>query len=213
MAAPPAILGEGPYGALLSVLERSKALGFLGPGPVEPHIGRALDALPLIPARAHRLLDLGSGGGVPGLPLVLALPTTQWVLLDGSVTRTRFLVEAARVLGVESRVEVVTLRAEEAGRRADLRGTFDVVVARSFGPPAVTAECSAPLLVVGGVLVVAEPPAAPVERWPETGLETLGLEKEALITRPSTFQVLRQTQACPERYPRRTGIPAKRPLF
>lgn len=210
------ILGEGPFGALLAVLGRSKELGFLGPGPVEPHIDRALDALRLIssaPAAPRRFLDLGSGGGLPGLPLALALPGSQWMLLDGSVTRTRFLRDAVAELGLTDRVAVETARAEEAGRRGDLRGTFDVVVVRSFGPPAVTAECAAPFLVVGGVMVVAEPPEGSEDRWPEEGLRRLELARGARVADPSAFQVLRQAGPCPDRYPRRTGIPAKRPLF
>ncbi|HET6966289.1 MAG TPA: hypothetical protein VFH58_16050, partial [Acidimicrobiales bacterium] len=104
-------------------------------------------------------------------------------------------------------------RAEEAGRRPDLRGTFDVVVARSFGGPAVTAECGAPFLVAGGRLVVAEPPGGSADRWPAEGLEVLGLRPVEAMTEPSAFQVLLQQEPCPERFPRRTGIPAKRPLF
>lgn len=195
-------------------MERSRELGFLGPGPIEPHIRRALDALSLLPAAARRALDLGSGGGLPGLPLALARADVQWVLLDGSVTRAEFLRWAAAQLGLEpDRVEVVASRAEEAGRQADLRGTFDVVVARSFGAPAVTAECGAPFLVAGGLLVVAEPPGGAAERWPADGLDMLGLRPLEAVAEPSAFQVLVQERPCPDRFPRRTGIPAKRPLF
>ena len=194
-------------------MEQSKELGFLGPGPVQPHVARSLDALALIPTDARRVLDLGSGGGIPGLPLALARPDTDWVLLDGSVTRCRFLRQAVDVLDLAGRVSVEAVRAEEAGRRPSMRGCFDVVLARSFGAPAVTAECGAPFLRVGGVLVVAEPPGGLAERWPADGLAPLGLEPVATVAQPSAFQVLRQAEACPERFPRRTGIPAKRPLF
>ena len=206
-------MGEGPFGALLAVLHRSRQLGFLGPGPVEPHIHRSLDALPLIPSRARRLLDLGSGGGLPGLPLALALPDQEWVLLDGSVTRCRFLQEAVEELDMVGRVSIVASRAEDAARRADLRAAFDVVLARSFGPPAVTAECGAPFLEPGGLLVVAEPPGGSELRWPPEGLALLGMEPVERVSEPSAFQVLRQVELCGDRYPRRTGIPAKRPLF
>lgn len=180
---------------------------------MEPHIARALDALPLLPAGSRHVLDLGSGGGLPGLPLALATPAAQWVLLDGSVTRCRFLEEAVAELGLDTRVRVVAARAEEAGRQPDLRQSFEAVVARSFGPPAVTVECGAPFLAVGGLLVVAEPPEGSEVRWPQGGLAVVGMEAVATIKQPSAFQVLRQVTACPEPYPRRTGIPAKRPLF
>lgn len=209
-------MAEGPFGALRRVLERSKELGFLGPGPVEPHIGRALDALPLIPPTTRRALDLGSGGGLPGLPLALARPEIGWVLLDGSVTRCEFLRWAVGQLGLDGGprpAAVVASRAEEAGRWTDLRGTFDLVLARSFGGPAVTAECGAPFLIVGGRLIVAEPPGGSADRWPATGLAPLGLRPLETVVEPSAFQVLVQERECPDRFPRRTGVPAKRPLF
>lgn len=180
---------------------------------MEPHITRSLDALPLVPDLAMRILDLGSGGGLPGLPLALALPDREWVLLDGSVTRCTFLSEAIEELGITDRVSVVPSRAEEAGRHAALRFSFGAVIARSFAAPAVTAECGAPFLKAGGVLIVAEPPEASPARWPEEGLATVGLVRGERVAEPSAYQVLRQDVPCPDRYPRRVGIPAKRPLF
>ena len=220
-------MGEGPFGALLVVLEQARSLGFLGPGPVESHVERALDGLSLIPDSTARALDLGSGGGVPGLPLALARPELVWVLLDGSVKRAEFLGHAVEELGLAGRVEVRAARAEEAGREPGCRGGFDLVTARSFGPPAVTAECAAPFLRVGGTLVVAEPPGmsgpagavgaralwAAGERWPADGLGEFGLEPVEAVKEPSAFQLLRQVSTCPDRYPRRVGIPAKRPRF
>jgi 16S rRNA (guanine527-N7)-methyltransferase len=208
---------EGPFGALRSVLapvlEQSRQLGFLGPRSVGAHIERALDSVALIPAGTRRALDLGSGGGLPGLPLALARPDIHWVLLDGSVTRCEFLREAVTKLGLADRVDVVAARAEVAGRRPELRATFDLVIARSFGPPAVTAECASPFLRREGLLVVAEPPGGDPDRWPAEGLDLLGLVSARQVTEPSAFQVMVQASDCPDRYPRRTGVPAKRPLF
>jgi 16S rRNA (guanine527-N7)-methyltransferase len=195
------------------VLSSAQERGLIGPGPLAPHLDRSLQMGALVPPGAARALDLGSGGGLPGLPLALALPALSWVLLDGSVSRARFLQEAVRRLGLAERVQVVASRAEEAGRGA-LRASFDVVMARSFGPPAVTAECGAPFLVVGGRLVIAEPPASEGgERWPAAPLAGLGLVPGQRVESPSAFQVLEQRSLCPDRYPRRNGIPAKRPLF
>ena len=160
----------------------------------------------------RRALDLGSGGGLPGLPLALHFPTSEWTLLDGSVTRAEFLDEAVQRLSLTNRVSVRAERAEEAGR-SELRGRFDLVTARSFGPPAATAECAAPLLAVGGLLLVAEPPGSSGERWPESGLSRFGLVLVRATTEPSAVALLRQQVECPDRFPRRTGIPAKRPLF
>jgi 16S rRNA (guanine527-N7)-methyltransferase len=200
--------------ALLDVLGRSRDLGFLGPGPVDEQLAHAeafLGAIEL--GGVHRALDLGSGGGVPGLVLAAALPRVEWTLLDGMVRRTTFLEEAVHALDLGERVGVRTLRAEEAGREARLRAQFDLVVARGFGPPAVTAECAAPLLAPTGQLVVSEPPESTGERWQPEGLAELGLVVDAVIDGPPAFVRLRQAGAVPERYPRRVGIPSKRPLW
>jgi len=200
--------------ALQAVLARSRDFGFLGPGPIDEQVAHAeafLDAID--PIGVHLAVDLGSGGGVPGLVLALALPAVRWILLDGMVRRTTFLAEAVDQLGLAARVEVRTARAEEAGRAPDLRGTADLVVARGFGPPPVTAECAAPLLVPNGQLVVSEPPWSSGSRWPAEGLAMLGLVVDEVVPGPPSFVRLRQQHVAEERYPRRVGIPLKRPLW
>jgi 16S rRNA (guanine527-N7)-methyltransferase len=137
----------------------------------------------------------------------------MWVLLDAGRRRTDFLTDAVAELGLAERVAVRRARAETAGRDPACRGQFDLVVARGFGSPAVTAECAAPLLRTDGLVVVSEPPEAG-DRWPNDGLTLLGLEPVGRFGLPDAgVQVLRQTRPCPERYPRRVGIPAKRPLW
>jgi len=158
-------------------------------------------------------VDLGSGAGVPGLVLALLWPASSWVLLDANVRRTSFVRDALPGLGLDGRVEVVTARTEVAGRDHQWRGTADVVVARGFGPAAITAESAAPFLRAGGALVVAEPPGGAPDRWPEGGLELLGLARDGSVVAPVALQRLRQVRPCPDRYPRRVGIPQKRPLF
>lgn len=199
---------------LEEVLEEAKDLGFLGPGPVAGHIEHAAGFLQAVgDPHPQRVVDLGSGGGVPGLVLALAWPQAHVRLLDASERRTLFLARAAGWLELSARVTVAHARAEEAGRDPGWRSAADLVVARSFGPPAVTAECAAPLLSVGGRLVVSEPPDGE-DRWPEDALQGLGLRPVARLEQAfSRFQVLRQETPCPDRYPRRTGVPAKRPLF
>jgi 16S rRNA (guanine527-N7)-methyltransferase len=92
------------------------------------------------------------------------------------------------------------------------------VTARSFGRPAVVAECAAPLLKAGGWLVVSEPPppskGGPTGvRWPQEPLRQLGLSAGEEVHEEFGYRVLRQLEPCPERYPRRVGVPAKKPLF
>ena len=186
--------------------------GFIGPGPIGSHIDRAFDLADALAPPPGPALDLGSGAGLPGLPLALAWPHSSWTLLDASTTRGDFLRDAVARLGLSDRVDVVTERAETAGH-GPRRGRYQLVVARSFATPAVTAECGSPFLLPGGRLVVAEPPGGRPERWDTEGLATLGLRLDQGLTGPTTYQVLAQERPCPDRYARRVGIPAKRPLF
>lgn len=160
-------------------------------------------------------LDLGSGGGVPGLVLALLQSERDAVLLDAMARRCQFLEWAVATLGLEQRVTVECGRAEELARRADLRGAFPLVVTRSFGPPAVTAECAAGFLrSPGGRLLVSEPPEFDRLRWPAEGLARLGLAAgERLQDGTATIQTLHSIDELDERYPRRIGVPDKRPLF
>lgn len=198
--------------ALLEVLADARDYGFLGPGPLEAHLdsaGRFRSAIGS--ERISRVLDLGSGGGVPALPLAVWLPAARFTLVEVTGRRAAFLCEAIERLGLAKRVDVVSERAELAGRREDLRGSYDAVTARSFATPGITAECGAPFLAIGGILVVAEPPE-PTDRWASDGLAELGLGP-ADTRNFSGVAVMKQVVACPDRYPRRVGIPAKRPLF
>lgn len=195
-------------------LERSRAVGFLGPGPVDDHVRHAEGFAEAVGEPPGCVVDLGSGGGVPGLVLAGRWGDTRFVLLDSNERRTDFLRTAVEELGWAGRVEVVRARAELAGRDDALRGWFDVVVSRSFGPPPVTAECAAPLLRTGGRLVVSEPPVGE-DRWPEAGLSVVGLrwERRHQSSTGAGYAVLRQALPCPAAYPRREGIPGKRPLW
>lgn len=204
---------------LHAVLSESRRLGFLGPGPIEPHIVHALAFAEAVEQDPARALDLGAGGGLPGLVLAVERwPETRWTFLDAQTKRTRFLAEAVEGLGLENRVEIITDRAEVVGRMAAHRDAYDLVTARSFGAPAVTAECAAPLLAPGGLLIVSEPPQTADERWPAGGVAELGLTAPDLLRAGSGDQPvhlvrMRRIGEVDDRFPRRVGIPAKRPLF
>ena len=111
---------------------------------------------------APRLVDMGAGGGLPGLVVAHEWPEATLVLLEANERRSAFLKRAVDGLELSGRVAVLQERAEIAGRDRDWRASFDGAIARSFGRPAVLAECTAPLLKVGAWVVVSEPPAAPV---------------------------------------------------
>ena len=196
---------------LMAQLERARALGRLGPGPALDHLVHAQAFLDALVGVEGRVIDLGSGGGVPGLPVAVARPDLELVLLDASARRCEFLRGAVEAIGLTARVTVVVGRAEELGR-GDLRGTAGAVISRSFGRPSATAECAAPLLALGGRLIVSEPPDAG-DRWPAAGVGMLGLSPLGPAQGTPKIQVLEQRKPCPETYPRRDGVPAKRPLF
>lgn len=207
--------------AVLGVLADAQVQGFIGPGPLAPHVVHAhgfADALArargTVISRDDHVVDLGAGGGLPGLVLAVDWPEATLSLVEGSVRRSVFLEEAVGRCGLGGRVAVVAERAELAGRREELRGRCSIVVARSFGRPGETAECGSPFLCPGGLLIVSEPPEARAgAAWPPGGLAMLGLERLVGDPGGARFVVFRQVEACPDRYPRRIGVPRKRPLF
>ncbi|MGA2294430.1 MAG: RsmG family class I SAM-dependent methyltransferase [Acidimicrobiales bacterium] len=198
-------------------LEDSRARGFLGPASIEVQIEHALgfaqcwEGIHTSPPESF--LDLGSGGGLPGLVL-LERWGTRAVLIDSMEKRTRFLKDVLAQAEAPQSGEVITGRAEELAREAFLSGTFDLVTARSFGPPAVTAECAARFLKVGGTLVVSEPPDdSEVGRWNVEILAALGLKALGRVRYGAAFQILTKTKPTPKDYPRAIGTPNKLPLF
>lgn len=215
-----ALHGEGRR-AVEAVLEESRRLGFLGPGPVAAHIDHALacadvvaSCLDLPPGQVRHGVDLGTGGGLPGLVLAACFPAIRWTLLDSMARRTSVVTAAlVRVASpVFARVSVVTARAEEwaAGEGGE---AADLVVARSFGPPSVVAECAAPMLRIGGWLVVSEPPE-PTGRWSGVTTAPLGLGPATLVrARDAWFARLRRVGPITTALPRRPAVMEKRPWF
>lgn len=220
--------GVSPSSALAGLLRDSRERGFLGPGPIDAHVdhthalaGAVLSDDSSGLSTPTRLLDLGAGGGVPGLVLAEIWSSSVIVLLDSNHRRCEWLGVAISKMGWLDRVEVICDRAEVSGRDPRWRASFDTVMARGFAKPAVTAECAAPFLRVGGRLVVSEPPAdesqlaagLPSSRWPVAGCKLLGLRPLRYVAAPYACQVMEQRSLCPATYPRRTGVPSKRPLF
>jgi 16S rRNA (guanine527-N7)-methyltransferase len=202
---------------LARALEASRARGFLGPNAIEPHfahsLGFALCWEERILTPPASFLDLGSGGGLPGLYL-LDRWRCQAVFTDSMVKRAKFLEEVLAWEGAPESGSVITGRVEEIARTPDLVEAFDLVTARSFGPPAVTAECGAQFLRIGGVMIVSEPPDDTEEnRWNALKLAELGLVAEGRIRHGAAYQVLIKTHRTPNEYPRGIGTPRKRPLF
>ena len=165
---------------------------------------------------AKRLVDVGSGGGLPGLPLKIARPELAVTLVEADSGKAAFLVQACARLGLID-VEVVGRRAEEVGHDARYRESFDVAVARALAPLPVLVELCLPLVRVGGNLLAQktdkeEVPAA------QRAIELLGGALQSVSPAPSTARatgtivVIAKVGPTPSRYPRRSGVPARKPL-
>ncbi len=205
-------------GQLLDVLERAREAGFLGPGAVESHLrhsaGFGLVVEDSLGQPPENLADLGTGGGIPGLVLAVRWPQTRAVFIEAGHRRASALRAAVADLGMDDRAEVIEDRAETVGADGPLRERFDVVTARSFAPPAPTAEIAAGIVRIGGALIVSEPPEADGRRWPAERLQELGFgSAEEIEVAAGHFVVIRKMTQSPERYPRPVGRPNKRPLW
>ncbi len=202
---------------MLRVLDDARRYGFLGPAPTEHQLAHSERVAGLLGNFEGDFLDLGSGGGLPGLALANCWPEATGALLDSQERRCEFLEEALARLELTHRVRVLCGRAEALARDPALRGRFEMVVARGFGPPAVTAECGVGFLVPEGRLVVTEPPESEsrrTSRWDSAGLARLGFRgPEFLRKGESGIAVLWLTEAPADDWPRRVGLPGKRPLW
>jgi 16S rRNA (guanine527-N7)-methyltransferase len=204
---------------LLAVLDEAKQRGLLGGSPQE-HLRHSVGFADVVERRCGRtgdastLVDLGSGGGVPGLVLAARFPARHVVLVDSALRRCRFLEWACGQLGLRERVQVEHGRAENLAR-GPLRETCGVLTARSFGPPGVTAECARGFLSPSGFAVISDPPSEDGDdRWPREPLVELGFRvPERIVVAGQHFTVLGALGPCPGGVPRGDGVPRKRPLF
>jgi 16S rRNA (guanine527-N7)-methyltransferase len=189
------------------------------PGLVaRPDPGLIEDCLVLVAhlGDARRVVDVGSGGGLPGIPLKIVRPDLELTLIEADQDKAAFLVHACARLGLQG-VEVVAKRAEEAGHDPRLRETFDVAVARALAPMPVLAELCLALVRVGGRLLAQKTEA---EGMGAAGhaIEVMGGALSAVHESPTaarlsgTVVVIEKIRPTPSAYPRRPGVPARKPL-
>lgn len=170
---------------------------------------------------ARELVDVGSGGGLPGLPLAIAMEGLNVSLVESTSKKTKFLDEVVEYLEV-SNVRIVNARAEDAGGSKEFRGRFDIAMARALASLDVIAEYSLPLVRLGGHVIAMK---ARVEKNElddgRTAAKHLGgkivdvIPVERLpIYEPKqrSLIVFKKVARTPDKYPRRTGLPAKKPL-
>jgi 16S rRNA (guanine527-N7)-methyltransferase len=184
-------------------------------GPAEDLVDDSLVLLEHL-ADAKKLVDVGSGGGLPGLPLKIARPELMVTLVEADQDKVAFLVRACAALGLHD-VEVVARRAEEVGQNPVYRETFDLAVARALAPMPVLVELCLPLIKVGGRLLAQKTSTEDVARAARA-IETLGGALNRVAAAPSTARgagtvvIVDKVRPTPPAYPRRPGVPNRKPL-
>lgn len=167
--------------------------------------------------KEHSLIDVGSGSGVPGIPLKILEPSLRLTLVEAKQRKAEFLSALLPELGL-SDVTVVTRRAEEAGHDPRYREQYDFAVAKALAPLRTLAELTLPFVRMGGVVIAPKGKEAEAEaKDARVALETLkgslrGIEPLPLSQPQQHIILLDKDLPTPQRFPRRPGVPAKRPL-
>jgi 16S rRNA (guanine527-N7)-methyltransferase len=170
-------------------------------------------------APAMRGIDIGAGAGFPGLPLRIACPQMRLTLLEATRKKVQFLEHMVKELGLRD-VQVIEGRAEELGRQAGHREVYDVALARAVAELSVLLEYALPLLKVEGIFVAQK--GGEIEGEVEAAAAAMNLLggrlKEVREVRLPGLDdarhlvVVEKVARTPDKYPRRPGMPGKRPL-
>lgn len=176
----------------------------------QAHIGRS----------QTRLIDIGSGAGLPGVPLKILFPHIKLVMVDATAKKGVFLNELKRKLGL-SDVEVVVGRAEVIAHLPQYREGFDIVVSRAVSPLPVLVELTLPFSTIGGIFIaqkkgdIGQEISEAIRAINTLGGNLRGIKKVELNEFNDNRQliIIDKVQATPSKYPRRSGMPAKKPLL
>ncbi len=192
--------------------------------PEQIRIKHFLDSLSCLLAMAgssmERVIDVGSGAGFPGIPIKIACPEIKLTLVESVGKKADFCRHIVSVLEMRS-VEIVQERAETIGQDETYRQRYDWAVARAVAEMPVLVEYLLPLVRVGGAMLAMKGEGAPAEtQKAEHAVRLLGgrlrrLEAVALpgVAEERFLVVIDKIAATPHEYPRRTGVPAKKPLY
>ena len=204
-------------GYLLWTNERMNLTGIRDAG--EAWTRHILDSLALLAPLSElgdgsAVIDVGSGGGVPGIPLAIVLPHMRFTLLEATTKKARFLEQVAKRLDLEN-IEVVNKRAEDAAADgSEHRGRFDAMVARAVGPLRVVAELTVPFGRVGSLVLLVKGEKADEELADaKKALHALHATHSGTIETPTgRIVVLEKRRETPRIYPRKVGDPKRSPL-
>jgi 16S rRNA (guanine527-N7)-methyltransferase len=176
---------------LMDALVESQRLGFLGTRPIDEVIEHARSFVRALTdlAEGEDVIDLGSGGGVPGLVIAHDRRDLHVSLLDRRAKRTDFLERMVRRLGWQSQITVVADEAEAFIRRTT--PSFAAAVARGFGPPAVTLGIARQMIRPGGLIVISEPPDG--DRWATSLLDQHDVERFAVADGEQVARFVRRS--------------------
>lgn len=217
---PEALEQCGKYYALL-IQENKKYNLTTITGPTEAAEKHFLDSMLLLPDLEEynqpSMVDVGSGAGFPGLPLKICRPDIQMTFMDSVGKKIAFIAMVIKKLGLEG-TKTVHTRAEE--HAAGYKEYYDIAVSRAVAEARVLMELTLPLVRVGGRVVISKGPGVEDElKAAENAVKTLGGEVERvreffLPVSGDKRAVVRiaKVRSTPEKYPRRPGMPAKRPL-
>lgn len=187
----------------------------------EPSLGwtkHILDSLSLLPVlvkeHALHVIDVGSGGGLPGIPLAITMPETTFVLVEATRKKADFLGQVVDTMELDN-VTVVNARAEDlATKNGGFRAAADAVIARAVGPLQVLLELTIPFAKVGGIVVAIKGEKAQVEiERANHALNVLhGKVESQERTTTGRVLVVRKTKHTPQKYPRPPGEPKRAPI-
>lgn len=189
---------------------------------IEDHVLDSLSCLLFEPLKRQRkLVDVGSGGGLPGIPLSLVLENSQVSLVEATNKKARFLQEAIETLGVPN-AWVSNTRVEEFGKSKAFRERFDIATARAVASLDILAEYCLPLVKVGGYVVAMKGHLQEEElEKGQVAAKALGAEISDIIPvlriaehtqKQRQLVILTKTTHTSAKYPRRIGLPSKKPL-
>jgi 16S rRNA (guanine527-N7)-methyltransferase len=175
-------------------------------------------AFPTLVPGSYKIIDVGAGAGFPGIPLKVAFPQIELTLLEATGKKAEFLKHMASKLDLT--FDVVNARAEEAAHLSQYRERFDVAVARGLAAMATLSELTLPFLKIGGGLIAQKKGEISDELKLSTrAVEVLGGELEKILaidlpefTDSRCLLVIRKVKSTPQSYPRRNGLPAKKPI-